>query len=212
MSCCPKHKSGACAPCSSYAESTEQAIASGRAMAQRKEPMTNQPYMPVKAKSAEWQTPRDQFDALDEEFGPFTLDAFASPGQYTAEKIIARGGMAFCPPHITAPTTSWREDGLIQRWSGRVWMNPPYDSKMLYQSCRQAVREIESGHAEIAVAFLPVKTEQPWWQEFVCNYAAYDQLGGHGRLELVRFLPRRQRYVGAGNAGATFPSCVVVWR
>ena len=41
--------------------------------------MTGQPYMPVNPKTTDWETPPELFDALDREFGPFTLDPASAP-------------------------------------------------------------------------------------------------------------------------------------
>lgn len=58
-----------------------------------------------KGKTNTWLTPKWIIDAL----GPFDLDPCGHPGHRTAERLI-------CLP----------EDGLIQHWQGRVWLNPPY--------------------------------------------------------------------------------------
>lgn len=62
-----------------------------------------------KAGTVEWLTPPTVIAAL----GPFSLDPCAPPHQPypTAERVFTR-----------------RENGLIQRWHGRVWLNPPYSN------------------------------------------------------------------------------------
>lgn len=61
--------------------------------------------------SDEWATPGDRFKEWDQEFGPFTLDAAA-----TADN-------ALCPRFFTMV-----EDGLVQPWEPRTWVNSPYSS------------------------------------------------------------------------------------
>ena len=170
-------------------------------------------YMP-KAKTVEYTTPIDLFDALNDEFGPFTLDPAAMPGQYTAEAIIENGGMAYCPPEVTAPTTSWREDGLLQSWHGRVFLNPPYGREMP-KWIGLAVREIEAGNVELVCALIPSRTDTKMWQKYILkqtgpfrgvNYC----VDAHATIDLVRFLPGRIKFGGA-NDPAPFPSAVVVW-
>jgi phage N-6-adenine-methyltransferase len=55
-----------------------------------------------------WSTPQELFDELDAEFG-FNLDACALPEN------------AKCDVYYTP-----EQDGLVQRWHGTVWCNPPY--------------------------------------------------------------------------------------
>jgi phage N-6-adenine-methyltransferase len=55
-----------------------------------------------------WETHQAFFDALDREFH-FTLDVCAVPENAKCS--------AFYTPEI---------DGLVQRWQGVCWMNPPY--------------------------------------------------------------------------------------
>src|SRR5262245_18972492 len=61
------------------------------------------------SRSVEWPTDPGVFAALDAEFGPFTLDPCATPEN------------AKCAAYFTR-----EQDGLKQKWAGRVWLNPPY--------------------------------------------------------------------------------------
>lgn len=177
--------------------------------------MQQRAYMP-QAKSTEHETPPDLFDSLDAEFGPFTLDPAALPGQYTAEQIIARGGQAYCPPGTTVPAGSaWRHDGLMlydgltRAWSGRVFLNPPYGRQMPTW-IEKAVGEIETSNCELIVALIPSRTDTKMWQRFILREAAFDRIAAPDSLQLVRFLPGRLKFVGETNS-APFPSAVVVW-
>lgn len=60
------------------------------------------------SKSAEWETPQDLFDKLNEEFH-FTLDVCATPENTK------------CEHYYTS-----EQDGLSQPWKGVIWCNPPY--------------------------------------------------------------------------------------
>ena len=60
------------------------------------------------SKSNEWETPKELFDKLNNEF-KFTLDAAASDQNHKCERYF-----------------TIEEDGLKQNWAGeRVWCNPP---------------------------------------------------------------------------------------
>jgi phage N-6-adenine-methyltransferase len=132
------------------------------------------------SRSCEWATPPELFAALAAEFGPFDLDVCA-----TAED-------AKCARYFTQA-----EDGLRQRWSGRVWMNPPY-GRAIGQGMHKALEVARSGEADVVVCLVPARTDTRWWHD----YAARGE---------VRFLPGRVRF-GGGQNSAPFPSAVVVFR
>lgn len=57
------------------------------------------------------------------------------------------------------------DDGLKQRWFGRVWCNPPFS--ILEPWLRKTWQEWRSGRVELVVMLLPTRTEQPWWHRLV---------------------------------------------
>jgi phage N-6-adenine-methyltransferase len=128
--------------------------------------------------TAEWPTPQPFFDALNAEF-QFTLDACATPEN------------AKCIRYFTAD-----DDGLTQRWTGVVWMNPPYGTSM-----RQWVRKAyeEAQHGAIVVALVPCRTDTRWWHDYVMRAAE------------VRLVRGRLTFTG-GSQPAPFPNAVAVFR
>ena len=58
--------------------------------------------------SYEWETPQNLFDQLNNEFG-FDIDVCAIPENKKCDKFY-----------------SPIQDGLLQKWKGVCWMNPPY--------------------------------------------------------------------------------------
>lgn len=143
-------------------------------------------------------TPRDLFDKLNEEFD-FTLDGAASHENAlcdvycTLEGTFERCTTYLCP-EMGHPRLSW-EDGLHFSWEGeRVYINPPYGRGLLEPFIRKAA----TSRAEVVVALIPVRTEQPWFHEYVWGWAE------------IRFLKGRVKYDGLG--AAPFPSMVVIWR
>ena len=178
--------------------------------------VTERAYMP-KAKSQEWETPRDLFDSLWEEFGGFDLDPCCRPEQYTAQRVMANNGTIYVPDGLSAREISGATilvDGLAQPWRGKVYMNPPYGREIV-PWIERAVAEVENGNAEEVVALLPVRTDVKWWQQYVMTEAAVTEghtfLWRHRSTRHVRFIKGRLRFVGA-EQGATFPSAIVVWR
>jgi site-specific DNA-methyltransferase (adenine-specific) len=87
---------------------------------------------------------------------------------------------------------------LRQRWSGRVWLNPPY-GRQIGAWVRKAWESVQNGDAEVVVCLVPSRTDTAWWHEYVT------------KGEPPRFLRGRVRF-GDADSGAPFPSAVVVFR
>jgi len=187
--------------------------------------MAGRGYMP-RAQTQEWETPRDLFDRLWEEFGPFECDPCCRTVHYTAQRVLGAGGLVYVPPgglfgqRDVAPGVA--EDGLLGPWRGAVYMNPPY-GEVLAAWVTKAVREVEAGNARRVVGLVPARTDTRWWQRYVLEAASCTpqvvpepllaggwEIACHSALRVLRFLPGRLRFGGAANS-ATFPSVIVVW-
>jgi phage N-6-adenine-methyltransferase len=98
------------------------------------------------SRTDEWATPQDLFDRLNKEFH-FTLDPCATAENHKCEQWFSE-----------------EENGLLQDWTGRVFMNPPYGRgigewvKMAYQSVQR--------NAEVVVCLLPARTDTAWWHDY----------------------------------------------
>jgi len=125
----------------------------------------------------EWPTPQDFFDRLNEEFG-FTLDVCATPEN------------AKCPRYFTK-----RENGLLQRWEGVCWMNPPY-GREIGQWVRKAYESALGGAT--VVCLVPSRTDTAWWHDYCMKGE-------------VRFVRGRLKFGGVTD-NAPFPSAVVIFR
>lgn len=133
------------------------------------------------------------FAELDERF-IFTLD------------VAATDANAKCSAYLTL-----EDDGLKERWNGRVWCNPPYSQIGAW--VEKAWREWRCGHVALIVMLLPAnRPEQAWWQDLVEPYR--DRPGSPLRVE---FLRGRQRFVlpGAESIGPNerppFGCCLLIW-
>ena len=89
----------------------------------------------------EWYTPKHVFDALAVEFD---LDVAAPYGG---------------PRHV--PCARWFHDfGLERKWSGFVWMNPPFGGRNALAPWLENFFAHGSG-----IALTPDRTSAPWWQD-----------------------------------------------
>jgi hypothetical protein len=87
-----------------------------------------------------------------------------------------------------------KDDGLSQRWSGKVFLNPPY-GRQTGRWVRKAFEESLNG--VFVVCLLPARTDTRWWQDYAKR--------GH-----VYFLRGRLRFGNAVNT-APFPSAIVTF-
>lgn len=122
-------------------------------------------------KSDTWLTPPYVLEAL----GPFDLDPC-------------------CPPEMPWQTAKCRytkeDDGLVQPWEGRVWLNPPY-SREAVKWLRKMVRHGRGTTLTFA------RTETQWFIETIWD-AADAVLFLHGRLSFFD----TNGQPGVANAGA----------
>jgi len=133
----------------------------------------------------DWGTPLDLFAELEQEFGPFYLDAAASPEN------------ALCPSFYSV------EDNALRRpWYGRVFCNPPY-GRELGKWVRKAQDEVDKEHAEVVVMLLPAYTSVSWFHDVIWCVEPVNIT--------VRFLRGRLKFRGAKHP-APFASMIVVFK
>ena len=92
----------------------------------------------------EWYTPVEIIRSL----GDFDLDPATSLEAYR----INRSAKNYYTLH---------EDGLLQAWQGRVWLNPPYSNPLMQ---RFLTKMAEHGDG---IALLPSKIEAKWFHDIV---------------------------------------------
>ena len=99
----------------------------------------------ARMQSDEWLTPPEILTAL----GPFDLDPCTPDAM---------------PWQTAAARYTKSDDGLVQPWRGRVWLNPPFG--------REAVRWLRKlvAHGD-GVALVPARTETRAWYECVWGVA-----------------------------------------
>jgi phage N-6-adenine-methyltransferase len=134
--------------------------------------------------SDHWSTPSNLVAALAADYGPFDLDACCRPETSKA-------------PSFYTPD----DDGLMQPWFGRVWLNPPYSKPGPW--LEKAHAETQSGRAETVVALLPVRTDTRWFHRLVKDKAE------------LRFLQGRVRWIGWQGTpipNPKDPSMVAIYR
>lgn len=123
-----------------------------------------------------WSTPQDFFDKLNAMFD-FQLDVAASADNAKCKRFFSK-----------------EDNGLIQEWSNRNWMNPPY-GRTISAWVQKADAEAQKG--KLTVALLPARTDTRWFQQFCKKYHHL-------------FIAGRLKFGGGGGEGnAPFPSLIV---
>ena len=136
----------------------------------------------------------EDFNAWNEELGPFTLDAAAAPHNAKVSKFYTRA-----------------DNGLEQSWADeKVWCNPPYSD--LGAWLRKAWAEWDKTLG--VVMLVPAnRVEQKWWQDWVEPWRDYE-----GSDLRVRFLPGRLRFdrpnveIGPKGDRPPFGCALLIWR
>jgi phage N-6-adenine-methyltransferase len=106
--------------------------------------------------TCEWSTPRELFDRLNAQHGPFDLDPCATSDNAQCVRFFTRA-----------------DDGLSQPWTGRVFLNPPYGRDM----GRWMAKALEASQttAELVLCLVPARTDTKWWHRFAM----------HGEIEFL---------------------------
>lgn len=129
------------------------------------------------SKTDDWSTPQDFFDKLNAEFG-FNLDPCASKENAKCSRFFTQ-----------------EDDGLQQKWTGRVFMNPPY-GRQIGLWVKKAYESYRGG--AVVVCLLPARTDTKWFHEYCVK----------GQ---IRFIKGRLKFGGSSNS-APFPSMVVIFK
>lgn len=125
----------------------------------------------------DWPTPMSFFQQVVKEFGDFDLDPCASPTNAKARKFFTVD-----------------DNGLAQKWEGKVWMNPPY-GRTIAKWMKKAFESFQKG--AFVVCLVPSRTDTHWWHEYAMKGE-------------VRFIRGRLKF-GNATASAPFPSALVIF-
>ena len=144
----------------------------------KKAAVSNYHRIMVSSKTNEWATPQSLYDELNQEF-QFTLDPCATKKNHKCDKYY-----------------TIQDDGLLKRWEGVVFMNPPYggNTKAWIQKAYQ-----ESLKGAVVVCLIVSATDRSYWHDYIFPYAAQ-----------IRFLRGRLKF-GDSKTTAPFSSAVIVF-
>jgi hypothetical protein len=113
--------------------------------------------------------------------------------------------------HLAARYFTKQASGLLRRWTGRVWCNPPFsDIKPWVQKAWR-----EAAHCEVIAMLVPaVRTDLGWWHELVEPFRDGKPHDRPATLE-THFLPGRPRFNrpdGKRPGSPPFGCVLLIWR
>lgn len=98
----------------------------------------------------EWYTPDEHMELARRVLGHIDLDPASS--EIANQRVKAERFFTI------------DDDGLIQHWHGRVWMNPPYAQPAIARFAEKLVTEWKAGRIEAAIALTHNYTDTAWFQ------------------------------------------------
>jgi len=134
------------------------------------------PHVSHNSGNAEWYTPPAYLEAARRVLGAIDLDPASSA---VANQFVQAGRF------YTAD-----DDGLSKEWRGRVWLNPPYSSKLIGLFVDKL---IGSKEVEAAIALVNNATETAWFRKLI------------DAASVVAFTTGRIKYLNSEGRPANMP-------
>ena len=117
--------------------------------------------------SDEWETPKDVFERLNEEFH-FTLDPCATVANAKCEMFYSK-----------------QDNGLKKNWGGqKVFCNPPYSEVAKW--AKKAYEESKKP-GTVVVLLVPSRTDTRWFHEYVYHRAEIRFVKGRIKFSNAKF-------------------------
>jgi hypothetical protein len=134
----------------------------------------------------EWYTPQPFVESARSVLGSIDLDPASSE---VANRTVQ-----------AAKIHSLDDDGLTQKWNGRVWMNPPYASNLIGAFAEKLVDHVSDGSVPTAIVLVNNATETKWFQTLL------------SRANAVCFPLTRIRFISPdGNSGSPLQGQALVY-
>lgn len=107
------------------------------------------PHVAQNSGNNEWYTPEPFILAAREVLGQIDLDPASSE---IANKTVG-----------AAQYYTQMDNGLVKKWTGKVWLNPPYAANLIKAFCSKLVAHFREGEVSEAVVLVNNGTETEWF-------------------------------------------------
>lgn len=161
-------------------------IESGKMTANHVYNLIKSPHVSFNSGDNEWYTPPEYIEAARKVMGSIDLDPASSE---IANRIVK------AKTYFTA-----EQNGLIQWWSGNVWMNPPYAQPLIASFCNVLSNALQSGTVKQAISLVNNATETAWFRTLIDGASAVIFTAGR-----IRFLDPQ------GNPGAPLQGQAIIY-
>lgn len=103
--------------------------------------------------SYEWYTPAEYIEAARGVMGKITLDPASS---IEAQKTVKADYFY-----------TKEDDGLLQDWTGNVWLNPPYNMPLIEQFIDKVISDYKNENIDSAIVLTNNSTDTGWFHKLI---------------------------------------------
>lgn len=107
-------------------------------------------------------------------------DEWFTPPVYIEAAKMVMGGIDLDPASCADAQTvvmaeqyfTKENDGLLQSWHGRIWMNPPYSTPAIMRFVEKLIAEYSFGNVTQAIALTNNSSDTAWFHDLLTRYPA----------------------------------------
>lgn len=136
----------------------------------------------------DWYTPEEYIEAARLVLGVIELDPASS--DVAQESVKAES-------YYTID-----DDGLVQDWNGKVWLNPPYARQVIDKFVDKLVEEYLAGNVKEAILLTNNSADTRWWHLAASESSAL--VNTRGRIKFLRLTENGAEKKNTPPVGQTF--------